>query len=356
MERKLASLQEIKEVLPIEGADRIVLVKVLGWQCVTQKSNNFVPGSKVIYFEVDSLLPAEPLFEFLRKKPEETKFRLRTIKLKGHFSQGLVLPAELFDEHPAVKAAQVGDDLTEALGVEKYEPEIPAQLRGIVAGNFPSFVSKTDETRIQAYPQLLETYKGTEVFFTEKLDGSSITVFYVPRILSGIPHKLVENCEDENIFGVCSRNLPVLEAEDNSYWKAVNTINLREKLKDYNKPIVLQGELIGPGVQGNKLQLRDLEIRWFNVADPMTREFYGFEDFHKTTQEIDLATAPVLAMGKLEHTVDDLVKMAIGPSTLNSKVAREGIVCRPLVEQEIHKFGRFSFKVINPEFLVKYGE
>lgn len=363
MERKLASVQKIISTSPIEGADRIEIANVLGWQCVTQKSNGFKPGDLVCYFEIDSLIPLNhPQFEFLRKKVDQGAARIKTIKLKGKFAQGLILPLSVIEE--VLKANKVdvvnfneGDDLTDLLGVTKWEPEIPAQLAGQVVGLFPSFVSKTDETRIQSCPSILEYHKGTKMYVTEKIDGSSITVFYVPRNQPGLPSKYLEGNDDEWIFGVCSRNLCVAKTEGNAYWKAVEMLDLEQKLKNYGKPIVLQGELHGTGIQKNKLGLTSLRIAWFNVGDPTDRTMKSKDEFLSILKELDLTSVPILHHGlPLDFTVEQLVVMSIGKSTFNQQVWREGLVFRPEIEQEVKHLGRFSFKVINPEFLLKYDE
>lgn len=360
MERKLASIQKIISTSPIEGADKIEIANVLGWQCVTQKSNNFKPGDLVVYFEIDSLIPIRAWSAFLQKKPEQTEARLKTIKLKGQVSQGLILPISAIEvDGIALDPSKYneGDDITDLLGITKWEAEIPAQLRGQVVGLFPAFISKTDETRIQSCPSVLEKNKGLECFITEKVDGSSITVFMVPRDTPGLPVKYLENNEDEYIFGVCSRNLCVAHAEDNAFWKAVEILDLENKLKAYGKPIVLQGELYGQGVQRNKLQELSLKIAWFNVADPLTRRYFNFDEFKQTIEELGLTTVPIVDENFiLNHDVNQLVTLSIDKSKLNNKIWREGIVIRPKVEMQERHLGRFSFKVINPEFLLKYDE
>lgn len=362
--RTLVSVQKIVGTRPIEGADRIEVANVLGWQCVTQKSNNFKPGDLVAYFEIDSLIPLDvPQFEFLRKKEGETHARLKTIRLKGEISQGLILPLSIISEirhgkNPAAESFfKEGDDLTEELGVTKWEQELAAHLRGQVVGQFPVFISKTDETRIQSCPSVLTKNVGLRCFSTEKLDGSSTTVFYVPRDTPGLPAKYLEKTEDEWIFGVCSRNLCVAKADDNAFWKAAEILDLESKLKAHGAPIALQGELVGPGVQNNKLQLKSLTVYWFNVADPVKREYYAFKEFKDTIAALGLQTVPILEEDfELNHTVDQLVVKSIGKSALNKDVWREGIVVRPHIERQERGLGRFSFKVINPEFLLKYNE
>lgn len=363
--RTLVSVQKIVSTAPIEGADRIEIANVLGWQCVTQKSNGFKPGDLIAYFEIDSLIPLDiPQFSFLRKKDTETHARIKTIKLKGKFAQGLILPLSEIEailkvkEPDKVLTFAEGDDLTELLGVTKWEPEIPAQLAGKVVSSFPSFVSKTDETRIQSCPGVLDTYKDEKVFITEKLDGSSITIFYVNRNQPGLPTKYLEDNQDEMIFGVCSRNLCIARSADNSFWKAVEILDIENKLKALGKPIVLQGELIGLGVCGNKLGLTSLDIKLFNIADPTTRTYYNFEDFIATAKALQLGTVPILdehiGVNLGTYNVEQFVNLSMAYSKLNPKVWREGIVVRPLVEKEVRGLGRLSFKVINPQFLVKY--
>lgn len=363
MARKLASVQRILSTESIEGADRIEIARVLGWQCVTQKSNNFKPGDLVCYFEVDSLLPLDiPQFAFLRKKDDQTEARIKTIKLKGKFAQGLILPLATIDEILGNKQITrplhytEDEDLTDALGIKKWEPDVPAQLAGTVVGQFPTFVSKTDETRIQSCPQILERYKGVKFYAAEKIDGSSITTFLVPRNAPGLPPKYLEDSQDEMIFGVCSRNLCIKRDPNNSFWKVVIALDLERKLREQGLPIVLQGELHGPGVQKNKLQLPELNIRWFNVVDPLNRVYYGYNPAQAMFTALGLTSVPILSTFTMNHTVDEMVAMSTGKSTLNPNVWREGIVVRPIATTEDRTLGNLSFKVINPEFSVKFDE
>ena len=173
--RKLATVRTISDIKPIDGADRIQAYQIDGWWVVDQK-DAYKIGDKVIYFEIDSMLPIKPEFEFLRKScykklQDGTEgFRLKTIRLKGQVSQGLIMPLTF--------EANEGDDVTEQLGVVKYEPPVPAQLSGKVKGNFPSFIPKTDEERIQNLKKYVGKLQGKAVYITEKLDGSSFTCFF----------------------------------------------------------------------------------------------------------------------------------------------------------------------------------
>lgn len=183
--RKLASIRTISEILPIEGADAIELVIVDGWKVVVAKNVGHQVGNKVVYCEIDSFLPIEPEFEFLRKSSfkrmgVEEGFRLKTIRLRGQLSQGLILP--LSDAIEVMKRRngevysemlEVGMDVSTLLGIQKYEPPLPAELSGKVKGLFPSQIPRTDEERIQNLKKEYEEYRasGKTFYVTEKLDG-----------------------------------------------------------------------------------------------------------------------------------------------------------------------------------------
>jgi hypothetical protein len=190
----LASVQKVLEIVPIEGADRIELIKILGWQCVVKKGA-FSVGNTGVYFEIDSIVPPLPAFEFMKDR----KYRVRTIRLKGAISQGLFMSfADL-----GLKDYPVGKDLTDTIGVKKYDPEDAADKtvyqkkpKGIwwklvytlpflkpfrkkcgEGASFPThLVSKTDETRLQSFrPGFLDTYKDLPIAISQKMDGSSTT-------------------------------------------------------------------------------------------------------------------------------------------------------------------------------------
>ena len=174
--RKLASVQRIWKIEPIEGADRIELAYVLGWQCVVNKGQ-FQPMDIAVYFEIDSFLPIRDEFEFMRSSSYQKTdimgegFRLRTMRFRGQISQGLLLPISQFPEIP--KNADVGDDVTELLGVRKWEIEERATTGGTVIGTLPYDIPHTDETRVQEAPELIQAFAGLEYYISTKMDGSS---------------------------------------------------------------------------------------------------------------------------------------------------------------------------------------
>lgn len=335
MERKLASVQKILSLEPITGADAIEKATILGWQLVVKKGD-FKPGDLCVYCEVDSILPERPEFEFLRAR----HFRIKTVRLRGQVSQGIAFPLTILPM-PSILDVMDGDDVTELLGVVKYEIQVPAQLAGTVKGNFPGFLHKTDEMRIQAVPDVLARHTGKVFHITEKVDGSSMTVYL-----------------HEGTFGVCSRNLDLTETEGNAYWKLARELDLENKLKSLGGgEWCLQGELIGPGVQKNKLGLDKLHFAVFNVYNIATGEYLPAPEFVRVVNGLGLMTVPVLEIDHvLTEDIPALVALSIAPSVLNPKVQREGIIFRPLVEEFDKDLGRLSFKVINPEFLLKYND
>ena len=164
-------------------------------------------------------------------------------------------------------------------------------------------------------------------------------------------------------FGVCSRNLELLEDDENSLWKVAKALNIEEKLRSTGKNIALQGELIGEGIQSNKLKLRGQTVRFFNVFDIDRFEFLYLEDFKEFLAELDLPSVPILNDNYiLQNNIDALVKMATIRSSVYPEAWAEGIVIRTCekttigLHHEDFSNGRVSFKAINPEFLLKYGE
>jgi len=335
MERKLASVQIVSEIRPIEGADAIEVARINNWDVVVKKGE-FNAGDFCIYFEIDSFLPIKEEFEFLRKSSykkmgAQEGFRLKTIRLRGQVSQGLLIPIhvkELFGD-----TVYEGMDVTELLGVVKYEPPIPAELAGKVRGNFPGFLRKTDEERVQnlskEYPTWVE--QDLDFYVTEKLDGNSAT-FYL----------------NNDQFGVCSRNLDLEETEGNTFWKVARELQIEEKLSEYGRNLAIQGELIGEGIQGNPYNIKGHTVRFFNVFDIDSQTYYGLPMFLALFEhQLKLETVPFLTnlTMKLPQTIDECLAFADGKSVLNQNFDREGVVFRTMDRN-------ISFKAISNKFLL----
>lgn len=347
MERKLVTIRNIRELVPIEGADLIELALIDGWQCVVKKGE-FKVGDPCLYFEIDSFLPIKPEYEFLRKgcyKKVEglgEGFRVKTIRLKGKLSQGLALPVdpEVMKLYQASDREDGGSlTLEEFLGVKKYEKPIPAQLRGQVKGNFPSFLRKTDQERVQNLgPRELSEIVGHDFELTLKLDGSSMTVYH-----------------NEGVVGVCSRNLELkLEDTGNSFVKTAMDSGafsfLAEKMGNY----ALQGELMGPGIQGNREALSHLTYFVFDVWSideqrylaPTERDEFlrGSQLFHVPKMGLVHWTPEVA----IEEIQQQSLKMAEDASSITNPIA-EGLVFK-------RYDGAFSFKAISNKYLLGGGD
>ncbi len=328
--RKLASIQRIKSLESIPDADAILKATVLGWELVVKKEE-FQVGDLCVYCEIDSIMPKIPTFEFLSAR----NFRIKTVRLRGQISQGICLPLHFL---PADTIIEEDADVTEILGIEKYEPPIPANLSGEIEGFFPGFIPKTDETRIQVLQNLLDQYQNQLFYVAEKLDGSSVTYF-------------VKN----GIFGVCSRNYQIRETEKNTYWEVAKKEKIEEKLLALGGNWALQGELIGEGVQKNKYKIKGQSVFFFNIFDIDKYKYLDFEEFTQSIQKLALKSVPILDKDFiLINNIPDLVKKSIGKSVLEKNTQREGLVLRPLQEIYETAHGRVSFKVINPEFLLKF--
>jgi len=331
MERKLASIRTITNIEPILNADAIELVVVGGWKVVVKKGE-FNVGDMCIYCEIDSFLPIKPQYEFLRKTsykkmPDGREgFRLKTIKLRGQISQGLVLPLNVLPEG----FLHEGMDVTDMLGIVKYEPPIPAELSGKVKGQFPSFIVKTDEERVQNMSKSYPFYKDLSFFITEKLDGSSAT-FYIK----------------DGEFGVCSRNLELIETEENTFWRVARNMEIEEKLRSTGRNLCIQGELIGEGIQGNPYKIKGQTVRFFNAFDIDEFKRVGIDEFLILMENLKLKTVPILEKNvSLPETIDELLLMSEGKSVLNNNTEREGIVVRS-------NDMSISFKSISNKFLLK---
>ncbi|WP_373550553.1 RNA ligase (ATP) [Haliscomenobacter sp.] len=329
MIRKLASIRQCTELQAIPGADAIQVAVVDGWTCVV-KIGDIQAGQKGVYFEIDSFLPVDdPRFEFLRKsslrKMGDTEgFRLRTIRLRGQLSQGLFMPLHLFPE--VDPAEPVGTDLTERLRVDKYEPPIPADLTGKVIGPFPGFIPKTDEERVQNLLEEFATWQGLSFVVSEKLDGTSFTAY-----------------QRNGHFGICSRNWELSDEDPNSYWKVAAETQLLQKLGRQN--LAIQGEMIGEGIQKNMYKLRGQHLFVFHVFDIDQHRFYSYSETLDFCRNNDLQIVPLVSADfQLPVKVEDLLRMADGPSILNEKAGREGLVLRSADR-------KISFKAISNAFL-----
>lgn len=334
--RKLATLRIISKLEPIKDADRIELATVGGWKVITAKDVGHSVGDMVVYCEVDSFLPIKPEYEFLRKSSYRKLadgsegFRLRTMRMRGQISQGLILPLiETFGDFGWT--AYEGLEVTQKLGITKWDPPLPPELNGVAIGYLPDFIQKTDEERIQNLVDEYEEMKKEEYYEAEKLDGSSATYFL-----------------KDNIFGVGSRNLHLEESDSNSFWKVAREMKVEEKLKEAGLDnICIQGELIGEGIQKNPYKIKGQTVRFFTAFDIEKQKRLTFFQFESLMDQLNLHIVPILnRYMRLPDEIDELIKGADGKSVLNINTRREGKVYRSLN-------GKYSFKVISNDFLIR---
>ena len=346
--RKLASIQEVTSIEPIEGADRIELAHVLGWQCVVNKGS-FKPGDLAIYFEIDSFLPIRPEFEFMRassyKKNElmGEGFRLRTLTLRGALSQGLLLPISQFPEIP--DGVGIGTDVTEILGVRKWEVEEMATSDGSVIGTLPMDVPHTDETRVQAEPDLVRDFAGLEYYISTKMDGSSHSASI-----------------DEDGFHVTGHRFEYKDDGKCYFYEMLKERSFKDKMLRYYEKngfrlFTIQGELCGAGIQGNKLKLKKPE--WYVFTVRIDGRRVGLDKMREVCTEIGLEMVPIEEVGEdlPSHypTIESLLERADGPYPNGGK--KEGIVIRPTVPVYCRILNDdLSMKVVNNRFLLKNKE
>jgi hypothetical protein len=372
--RKLAHIEKIEWISPIEGADRIELVGVLGWQCISQK-DEFKVGDKCIYIEIDSIVDKDnPDFAFLEKK----HYKIKTMKMRGVLSQGIVFPTSILHSKKDMK---IGEDVTDILKITEVEDETPdirqkeppslrrkilssplfkrlmryAWFRKFIKifprlrknnedGDFPSWIAKTDEVRLQNIPRVLEKYANVPMIVTEKLDGTSATF--------GLKAKRFGRYD----FAVCSRNF---RKSANSkgvipggvYYEIAARYDIEKVLKKIlgqcsATTVVLQGEIIGSSIQKNKYGIKGRDFYAFNlVIDGKRISSLTAKDI---LDKYGIKWVPILSPSfKLLPTVNEMIKCADGQSIL-SDTPREGLVIR---DQD----NKISFKCISNDFLLKHN-
>ncbi len=340
-ERMMSWIVNIDNVEKHPDADVLDICTVGGWKCIT-KRGEFQKDQKAVYISIDSWVP-HTLAPFLSKGNEPREYngvkgeKLRTLKLRGKISQGLLLPVSVVvqdgvngEEFPFIE----GSDVSEILGIQKWEQPIDGKLSGEIKSSFPSFIPKTDQERVQNLKNQLAIFQVNNLLFeiTEKLDGSSCTIYYY-------------NGE----IGVCSRNLELKEDKDNVFWFVAKKQKLIDILSSLKRNIALQGEVIGPKIQGNLYGVNEPMFFLYDIFDIDKGEYLPMEERWNFSAENNIYHVPVL--GKNEPIVgnmDDIISSAAGYSILNIKAQREGVVYKSVCDpSNIH------FKAISNIFLLK---
>ena len=380
--RALAYIQHVTNIRPIDGADNIEQCNVLGWNLICKKGE-FHEGDPCVYIEIDSKVPEREEFEFLRAKG----FKVKTMKL-GKFnciSQGLALPQSAFKE---LAGLSEGTDVTDILGIKysvqednarKGNGDPNAKYKSMAARHqkifkkkwarwmmrrswgrkvmffffgkkkdnprgFPTFVSKTDEERVENQPWRIGD--GKTYLATEKLDGTSCT------------YALERKGRNKFEFYVCSRNVRQQDEKQecyhdhNIYWDLAFKYNIEQHLKDFLnkfpqlKWVCIQGEGVG-SVQGNPLKLTEDDLYVFNFKESQTGRWSSMAGAGQV-REWGMKWVPILGEVQMPDTMEELKVLATGKSKVNPEVMREGIVYRSLD-------GSDSFKNVSREYLLKHN-
>lgn len=340
-QRKLVTLRTIDRILPHKNADRLEVAIIGGWPAVVGKGQ-FEAGEQVIFCEVDTLLPPRPEYDFLakscsHKEGDELFYRIQTVRLRGQLSQGLVLPLSAYTSIMGRECRFAQTTLPKdgcfdsVLRVRKYERPISPQLSGVAKGPFPDFIPKTDEERIQNLD--IQELEGKKFFRSEKLDGSSCTVY-----------------ELDGHVGVCSRNLELEYNPDTTFWKTTEQVARFLKLPG-NESLAVQGEVVGPGIQGNPYKLGEHRFYAFNMYYIKSGVYLQKSVLSYLCRENGIRTVPELGVLRCPCSVDEILDDAIGWSLINPNVEREGVVW-------VHSDGlrRVSFKAISNNFLLSHGK
>jgi RNA ligase (TIGR02306 family) len=339
--RKLATIRKIDALTPITGADAIECAHVGGWKVVVKKGE-YVAGDLAVYIEIDSWVPTT-LAPFLSKGNYPRVYnevegeRLRTVKLRGQVSQGLLLPLDVLrgkvsDNDFEYLSDCENMDVTELLSIQKWEPATEF-MSADAKGAFPSQIPKTDQERIQNLSYELEQWKTEGITWevTEKLEGSSMTAYLI-----------------DGEFGVCSRNLNLKPNPDATFWKTAIDAGLEAAMRKFGDNIALQGELVGEGIQGNIYKLKGTHFYVYDIYDIAEGKYFEPIDRRVFCKMYAINHVPVMhANTELLTSVDSLLTLAEGKSVMGMiGCEREGLVFK-CNDKEV------SFKAISNRYLLK---
>ncbi len=366
MSECITKVEVIKEVNPHPNADRLELAKVRGWHCVVSKGV-YKPGDLCVYIPIDSVLPQaleETLFS--NAKVKLTKGRIKTIRLRGAVSQGLVASIETIGNYLNDSNLKEGDELTEALEIKKWEPAPPKfqQFKGMKKSTKkqvnPHFGKYTDLQNIKNYDELFKPEDYVAV--TEKIHGTNFRAGWVPFYADTFWKKV------KKFFGVApgfefvygSHNVQLqgkhqqIYYDTNVYYKTVQQYDLMNKIPF---GYVVYGEIYGDGIQKNynyglrqETGLVVFDIKTFIDTESQNGHYMSYDNAMAMCSLWNLPKVPLLYRGKFQDlNIESLYK---GSSTLSrEQKVREGVVICAETEENTYA-GRKKLKCINPEYLL----
>lgn len=341
---RLSTLEIISDLRPIPNADSIELAIIEGWECIVKKQE-FTINEKCIYVPPDTLVDTRrEHFSFLASKSKNNLVRIKPTKIRGVWSEGLLLKINNLSKEISdviLNETDPSNDFGELLGITKYNKDIVlTQIQGIPGqkkSTFPEhIISKTDEDSLKNNKKILEEFKNTEIYISKKMDGSSMTL-------------ILKDSE----FTVCSRSI-VLDVGSVMYQYVIRE-NLESKIRNLNINVAIQGEFCGPKINGNKMCLKDYDFYVFNVKNLDTNLYYSLEDLKIICNLLNIKLVPILFEGLYDETfnMDFFKNMAnnIKYNENNKECFGEGIVIRPknpVYSKILRK--NLSCKVINQNY------
>jgi len=340
-DRVLAQVVKVLALDPIIGADRIELATVLGWQVIVKK-DEFQVGDLAIYFSIGAILSKDdPNTAFLNGKV------LKTIRMRGTLSQGLLGPISWFTSYGDIASLKEDDDLTEKLNVKKWIPTEEMSLYTNddgTKGPFPKIIRKTDEDRVQNAVKRLKELKDKPIIITQKYDGTSTTFMCL-----------------NNVFSICNRNntLLVKTAEGQPYFEMANRYDLANTMVKLGKNIAVHGETTGQRkdgkykINGNRHKLDDFEFYVFNIFDIDRQYYMNWPELLEITTLLKLKTVPVVYQGVMK---DDWLSSKALIALATEQRYEGGQICEGIVIKSDLGYGfpRISLKAISNEYLLKY--
>jgi RNA ligase (TIGR02306 family) len=339
---KLATIERIHSITPHPNpeVERLECGKIKEWPVVIPKGH-YKDGDLVIFIQIDSIVPATPTFSFMEKQ----KYRVWNARFKGAPSSGLVQPLSILPPptdgviRPEVVGYGLteGCDVTEWLGVTKYERPIDSSIGGDAIGGFPTnIISISDELNALSYPEALKELVGKQIYITQKFDGSSTTFIF-----------------NNGEFKACSRRQELKEGSGFP-WAAANKYDLKNKLTQFGRNIAIQAEAIGPKLNGNRMELKEIELRVFRIKNLDTREIIPYYEAYNLAESFGLTWAKLIDVVNFDesvHTMDFFKELANSQVWHSNGKPAEGIVVAPTFPFFSPILGKdWSMKIINQDY------